>query len=72
MIIVNNREYEWYQGMTVASLLDILKTIERFEYIISNSTVVIINDQRIALENYHNHLICDDDCILMYPVVLGG
>ncbi len=72
MIIVNNREYVWTEGMTVAGLMEKLKDFDRFAYVINRHTIVILNNIRIPSANYATTLIHDRDIIVFAPPVMGG
>ena len=72
MIRINNREFEWEQGLTIESLLTNLKATGKYDFILSSNITVIINKYVIQPEEYQNRSIYDGDEIRLYPHIVGG
>ena len=72
MIKVNNREFEWQQGLTVESLLNKIKATGDFDFILTSTITVIINKRIIQQEIYGTRLILDGEDIRLYPYIVGG
>ncbi len=65
MIKVNNRDSEWYEGMTVRSLLNDKKYTFRM-------IIVKINGKVIKKDQYDTHLINNADNVLVIHMISGG
>ena len=72
MIKVNNREFEWQQGLTVESLLNKIKATGDFDFILTSTITVIINKRIIQQEIYGTRLVLDGEDIRLYPYIVGG
>ncbi|MEW6622488.1 MAG: sulfur carrier protein ThiS [Bacillota bacterium] len=65
MIKVNNRDMEWFEGMTVQALLDKCK----YTY---PSLVVSINGKVVLKEKYPSTMINDGDDVKVIHMMAGG
>lgn len=65
MIRVNNREFDWFEGLTVSKLLE----IKHYTY---PKIIVKINDLYIPPEKYSSTLIEDGDEVLALHMFGGG
>jgi len=65
IIKVNNRELEWYKGMTIE---DIFK-IKNYTW---TKIIVKVNKQVIEEENYKTTIVNDGDDIQMLHLLAGG
>ena len=65
MIKVNNRDSEWYDGMTVRSLLGDKKYTFRM-------IIVKVNGKVIKKNQYDTHPINDGDKVFVIHMISGG
>ncbi|NYB72693.1 sulfur carrier protein ThiS [Sedimentibacter hydroxybenzoicus DSM 7310] len=65
MIKLNNRDFQWEQGMTVE---DIMK-IKKFSY---SRIIVKVNDKHIEQEDYAVTVVNDGDDVKMIHLLAGG
>ncbi|WP_457557454.1 sulfur carrier protein ThiS [Candidatus Harpocratesius sp.] len=65
MIQVNNRDFEWFEGLTVKKLLE----LKRYTF---PEIVVKINNIYIPPEEYEKTLIEDGDDVLALHMFGGG
>ncbi len=65
MIKVNNRDFQWEQGMTVD---DIMK-IKKFSW---PKIIVKINGQHVEEEDYKTRIVNDGDDVQMLHLLAGG
>ena len=65
MILVNGRKQEWYEGMTVVSLLKDLN----YTYPI---LVIRVNGDLVDKENYDSTYINKDDDVKIIHPIAGG
>ncbi|KAF5059288.1 hypothetical protein SDC9_93912 [bioreactor metagenome] len=65
MIKVNNRDFQWEQGMTVE---DIMK-IKKFSW---PKIIVKINGQHVDEEDYKTTIVNDGDDVQMLHLLAGG
>lgn len=65
MILVNGREFEWQDGLTVKRLIE----IKKFTY---PRISVIINKNMIQSEEYSTTVIHDGDDVQVLHLMAGG
>lgn len=65
MVIVNDEEIEWYEGMTVSDLLSGIKDSHLY-------WIVKINDQYITKPHFNSSEIPDGCEVILVPVFAGG
>ncbi|WP_218835230.1 sulfur carrier protein ThiS [Sedimentibacter hydroxybenzoicus] len=65
IIKLNNRDFQWEQGMTVE---DIMK-IKKFSY---SRIIVKVNDKHIEQEDYAVTVVNDGDDVKMIHLLAGG
>ena len=65
MIKVNDRNFEWQEGLTVKKLL----VLKKYTY---PKIIVTINDSHITKEEYHKTLINDEDDVKVIHLLAGG
>lgn len=65
MIKLNNRDFQWEQGMTVD---DIMK-IKKFSW---PKIIVKINGHHVAEEDYKTTIVNDGDDVQMLHLLAGG
>lgn len=65
IIKLNNRDFQWQEGMTIE---DIMK-INKFSY---SRIIVKINDKHIEQENYATTIVNDGDDVKMIHLLAGG
>jgi len=65
IIKLNNRDFQWEEGMTVE---DIMK-IKKFSY---SRIIVKVNDKHIEQEDYATTVVNDGDDVKMIHLLAGG
>lgn len=65
MIKVNNRDFEWEEGLTVQKLLD----KKRYTY---PKLIVKVNDVLVPSEEYSSTVIRDGDDVKVIHLLAGG
>jgi len=65
IIKLNNRDFQWEEGMTVE---DIMK-IKKFSY---SRIIVKVNDKHIEQEDYAKTVVNDGDDVKMIHLLAGG
>ena len=65
MLIVNGKEIEWLEGMTISDLFKIMD----YDYAL---IVVSVNDQTIHKDSYQTFVVEDDSTIKMMHICHGG
>lgn len=72
MIKINDTGYEWQEGLTVSSLLKVLKEDNRFSYLVQPAITVIINHKIIPRVEYDQTPIIDGDQVKLRFIISGG
>lgn len=72
MITVYNKEYHWEEGMTVESLLSMLRDCGSIPDRKNEYTTVMINNQAIGFSEFASHPVNDGDKIEIFPLMAGG
>jgi len=65
MIQVDDKPVQWYQGMTVADLLEQMDNVRL-------CSVVRLNGRLVSSPKFHETLIPKDAVIRLLPLVAGG
>lgn len=65
MIIVSDKEFPWYEGLTVSKLLDALD--DPYPY-----AVVRINGKHVSKPDFDRYLIPDESEVFLLPLIAGG
>lgn len=65
MIKVNDRNFEWQEGLTVTKLLE----LKKFSY---PKIIVVINDNIISKDKYEDTVINDGDNVKVIHLLAGG
>ena len=65
MIKVNDKNFEWQEGLTVTRLLE----LKKFSY---PKIIVTINGNHITKEHYQGTLIMDEDDVKVIHLLAGG
>ena len=65
MIKLNNRDYEWHEGLTVEELL-------KHNNFIYARIVVYVNAEVISIEDYTSTVIRDGDDVKAIHLMAGG
>lgn len=72
MITVNNKKYEWKEGLTVNKLMKKLESSDRFKLNVNKVSTVVINKELVPPEKYDERQISDKDEIFLLSVIMGG
>lgn len=72
MIRINDMGYEWQEGLTVSSLLNILKKDNRFSYLVQPAVTVAINDKIIPRAEFDRTAVNDGDHVKLRFIISGG
>lgn len=72
MILVNQLEFEWEEGMTVETLLEKIKEDGRLRYLVNPAIMVIVNQRLVPPDDYAQRLIQDGDLIKLKMPMAGG
>lgn len=65
MIKVNDKNFEWQEGLTVTKLLE----LKKYSY---PKIIVAINDNHITKKEYQSTLIMDGDDVKVIHLLAGG
>ena len=65
MIQVTGKQLPWYEGMTVADLLDALQDPHPY-------AVVRINEQYVSRPNFEKTPVPDNAQVFLIPMIAGG
>ena len=65
MIKVNGENYPWFEGMTVADLIEGLSNSHSYP-------VVRINHQYVSRPNFEKTMVPDNADIFLLPMIAGG
>ena len=72
MVKVNNKEFDWGDGLTVEAFLKKLRDSGEFVAIIDADPFVTINKKQIFPEDYKDKCIQSGDDIGLLPQIWGG
>lgn len=65
MIKVNGKKHPWYEGMTVADLIEGLSNSHPYP-------VVRINNQYVSRPNFEKIMVPDNAVVFLLPMIAGG
>ena len=73
MITVNNQDFEWRKGLTVAGLLEVLRKIRKYKEIIETQNLTVsVNSKLVPTDQYNSTAIHDKDMIYIFSFLSGG
>jgi len=73
MITVNNQDFEWRKGLTVAGLLEVLRKIRKYKEIIETQNLTVsVNSKLVPTDQYNSTTINDKDMIYIFSFLSGG